>query len=277
MNAKKSAMPKGYAVLWLCFAAAYLVWMCFFLRPDTYPPEETGMLYPWIYPVWIVVSAALMLLFPVYIRKILYAPQTKASTIFALVSLIAGCGFITAYTFFKNPFDYTASMIGLDFTWSFKLWGLLATESIFVNTMYMYRKYGYSSKIGVTAGSVGCAALFVTINVPSAGEDLILNSLRCMSHWTGALVFAFGMAAPVVLFLLHMARTRDKRFVALAVVFCVILALMLTLLITVGKDGLIEGIPVWAVYTVLLLINFTSVFAPKETPKPNAKIPASVS
>ena len=126
--------------------------------------------------------------------------------------------------------------------------------------MYMYRKYGYRNHAGLTAGCVGCAALFITINVPSAGEDLILNSLRCMSHWTGALVFAFGAAAPVVLFLLHMARTKQPRWIALAVFFCVVLALMLTLLIVVGKDGLIENIPVWAVYLVLLLVNFTSLF-----------------
>ena len=263
MNEKKQVMPKLYLILWLCFEAAYLVWMCFFLRPDTYPPKETGILHPWIYPIWIVVSAVILLLFPVYIRRFLYAPQTKASGVFALVSLIVGCGFITAYTFFKNPFDYTASMIGLDYPWSFKLWGILATESVFVNTLYMYRKYGFESKVGVIAGSVGCAALFVTINVPSAGEDLILNSLRCMSHWTGALMFAFGAATPVVIFLVHMAKSKDKRFILLASAFIAILALMLILLITVGKDGVIEGIPVWAVYIVLFLVNFTPVFAQK--------------
>ena len=156
-------------------------------------------------------------------------------------------------------------MIGLEYPWSFKLWGILSTSSIFINTLYMYRKFGYRNHAGLTASCVGCAALFITINVPSAGEDLILNSLRCMSHWTGALVFAFGAAAPVVLFLLHQAKTKQPLWIALAVFFCVVLALMLTLLIVVGKDGIIEGIPVWSVYLVLLLVNFTPLFPAAKT------------
>ena len=79
MRENKTSVPKGYFILWLFFAAAYVVWMCFFLRPDTYPREETGILYGWIWPVWIVVSTAVMLMFPVYIAKFLYAPETKAS------------------------------------------------------------------------------------------------------------------------------------------------------------------------------------------------------
>ena len=37
-------IPKGYLVLWSFFAAAYLIWMIFFLHWDTYPLSETGLL-----------------------------------------------------------------------------------------------------------------------------------------------------------------------------------------------------------------------------------------
>ena len=261
----KKKMPKGYPALWAFFAAAYLVWTIGFLRWDTYPLTETGMLRHWYYPIWLVFSTGLLLLFPVYLHRFLYSDERKSDRGIALAMLIVGCAFITVYGFFKNPREFTASMIGLDYPWSFKLWGILSTSSIFINTLYMYRKFGYENHVGLTASSIGCAALFVTINVPSAGEDLILNSLRCMSHWTGALVFAFGAAMPVVLFLVHMAKTKQPLWIALAVFFCVVLALMLTLLITVGKDGIIEGIPVWSVYLVLLLVNFTPLFPAPQT------------
>ena len=255
-------LPTVYKVIWLVFAAAYLVWTIFFLHWDTYPANETGIFAFWVYPVWIAVSTALLLLFPVYIMQMLCREEKRSDKLFALISLIVGCVFITFYTFLKNPREYTASMIGLDYPWLFKLWGILSTESIFVNTLYMFRRYGYYSRGGVITGSIGRAALFITINVPSAGKDLILNSLRCMSHWTGALVFAFGAAIPVVMLLAHMSRS-DKRFFGLMIFFCAVLATALTLLIMVGKDGLIEGVPVWSVYLVLLIVNFTHLFPPK--------------
>ena len=195
----------------------------------------------------------------------MYGSIGKGAKLFALVSLVFGCVFITWYGFFKNPFEYTASMIGLDYPWHFKMWGIFAPISIFVNTLYMYRKYDYSNKAGIISGSIGSAAMFVTINVPSAGEELILNSLRCMSHWTGALVFAFGCAVPIVMFLVHMAKTRDKRFIVSAVAFCGILLTMLVLLATVGKNGIIESLPMWAVYLLLFLINFTKLFDVEKT------------
>ena len=78
--------------------------------------------------------------------------------------------------------------------WYFKAWGVLASLSIFTNTIYMYRKNNYKGKAGVIVTSLGCAAIFVTINVPSAGLDLVMTA-RCLSHWATALIFAFLGAA----------------------------------------------------------------------------------
>lgn len=273
MKSKLDKMPKGYGILWLVFTAAYLVWMCVFMRWDTYPPNETGILKPAFFPAWIALSAVLMLLYIAYIRIYLFGTHTKAARAFALGSLLFGCVFVTWYCFFKNPLEYTASMIGLDYPWHFKMWGIFCPSSVFINTMLMYKKYNYHSRFGVVAASIGCAAMFVTINVPSAGEDLILTSLRCMSHWSGALIFAFGAAASVIIFLIHMAKTRSVPFIVLCVFLCAVFAVSFTLLAVVGKDGIIEGIPTWSTYLVLFLVNFTPLFkAPEQSACPEQAV-----
>ena len=274
-------MPKGYAIMWGVFTLAYAVWMTFFMNTivlKSYATvaqrtidgvthaDITGMIgREWLYPVWVIASCALMLMFIFYIKKYLYGDVGKAAKTFALISLVFGCVFVTWYGFLENPFENTASMIGLEHPWAFRGWGIIATLSIFINTLLAYSKFGYNNKLGIIAGSAGCAALFITINVPSYGEELVLNSMRCMAHWTGALVFAFAAAAPVVLFLFSMAfRRKNKKFIFVFFAFCAILALMVVLLVTIGKDGIIEGIPVWAVYIVLFFVNFTSIFDEKK-------------
>ena len=182
MSKNNMKFSKGYSIMWLVFTAIYAVWMCFFMKADTYPAAETGILKPIYYPIWVVGSCVIMLLYIILLNRYLYGELGKGDKAFALISLIFGCVFITWYGFFKNPFEFTASMIGLEYPWHFKMWGIFAPISIFVNTIYMYRKFGYSNRGGIISGSVGCAAMFVTINVPSAGEELILTSLRCMSH-----------------------------------------------------------------------------------------------
>ena len=49
---KEQSGYKKYLVLWLVMIAAYAVWMIFFLRYDTYPLEDTGMLKPVYYVLW---------------------------------------------------------------------------------------------------------------------------------------------------------------------------------------------------------------------------------
>ncbi|MCQ2485924.1 MAG: hypothetical protein MJ168_11415 [Clostridia bacterium] len=292
MRLKNEKMPKGYAIMWGIFTAAYAIWMTFFmnkivlikyategsrtvdemvdgvLAPVTHT-DITGMIgREWLYPVWVVVSVICMALFAVYIKKYLYSPVGKGAKAFSLIALVFGCAFITWYGFLKDPTIYTASMIGLDFPWEFRGWGVFSTLAVFTNVMLMYNKFDYKNRLGVISGSVGCAALFITINVPSFGEELVLTSLRCMSHWVGALVFAFAAAAPVVMFLFSMAfKRKNKKFIVVFFAFSAILAAMLVLLVAIGKDGLIENLPMWAVYVVLFLINYTSIFDEKKAPE----------
>lgn len=290
MQQTKNRMPKGYLAMWIAIALSYLIWMVFFMKEIVLVNYATvaertvdgvlhanisGMLgHEWLYPVWVVLSTVCLLMFIFYIKNILYAEQlTKAIKDFCLVGIIFGCVYVTWYGFFGDqPFiekvkTITASMIGLDFPWHFRGWGVFASMTIFTNTMFAYRRYNYNSKLGVILGSIGSAAIFVTINCPSMGEEMHLDSPRCMAHWAGALIFAFCCAAPMVILLFSKARKEKGAFLAAFIIFCAILATMLVLLITVGKSAIIENIPMQAAYILLFLLNFTNIFEKKTAAK----------
>lgn len=290
MQQTKNRMPKGYLAMWIAISLAYLIWMVFFMKDIVLVNYATvaertvdgvlhanisGMLgHEWLYPVWVVLSTVCLLMFIFYIKDILYATQlTKAIKAFCLVGIIFGCVYVTWYGFFGDqPFiekvkTITASMIGLDFPWHFRGWGVFASMTIFTNTMFAYRRYNYNSKLGVILGSIGSAAIFVTINCPSMGEEMHLDSPRCMAHWAGALIFAFCCAAPMVILLFSKARKEKGAFLAAFIIFCAILATMLVLLITVGKSAIIENIPMQAAYILLFLLNFTNIFEKKAAAK----------
>lgn len=290
MQQTKNRMPKGYLAMWIAISLAYLIWMVFFMKDIVLVNYATvaertvdgvlhanisGMLgHEWLYPVWVVLSTVCLLMFIFYIKDILYAPQlTKAIKAFCLIGIIFGCVYVTWYGFFGDqPFiekvkTITASMIGLDFPWHFRGWGVFASMTIFTNTMFAYRRYNYNSKLGVILGSIGSAAIFVTINCPSMGEEMHLDSPRCMAHWAGALIFAFCCAAPMVILLFSKARKEKGAFLAAFIIFCAILATMLVLLITVGKSAIIENIPMQAAYFLLFLLNFTNIFEKKAAAK----------
>lgn len=290
MQQTKNRIPKGYLAMWIAISLAYLIWMVFFMKDIVLVNYATvaertvdGVLHAnisgilgheWLYPVWVVLSTVCLLMFIFYIKDILYAPQlTKAIKAFCLVGIIFGCVYVTWYGFFGDqPFiekvkTITASMIGLDFPWHFRGWGVFASMTIFTNTMFAYRRYNYNSKLGVILGSIGSAAIFVTINCPSMGEEMHLDSPRCMAHWAGALIFAFCCAAPMVILLFGKARKEKGAFLAAFIIFCAILATMLVLLITVGKSAIIENIPMQAAYILLFLLNFTNIFEKKAAVK----------
>ncbi len=294
---KSKKLLNVYTVLWAAIAVAYGLWMAIFMSWDQYPyiiptqadmllPAEEfvakfdGMLYEPLYPnalvywLWVIGSTALLFCYALFIRKILFARTlTKATTAFCVINLFAGCAFITWYGFLSFPeqfgnilTDVTASMLGLRYPWYFKLWGVLASLSIFTNTLYMYRKNNYRGKAGVIVTSLGCAAIYITVNVPSAGLDLIMTP-RCLGHWATALIFAFLGAAGVIIFLFHKCKQKDRKYIIATVVFIAVLLIMLVLLVTVGKSAFIENLPMWVAYALLFIINFTSFFDSKKAAK----------
>ncbi|MBO5361006.1 MAG: hypothetical protein J6B25_09235 [Clostridia bacterium] len=296
MSDKK--MMKVFMGLSGALALVYGLWMSLFMKWDQFPfiiPTQEDALLPaadyvakfdgmlqqplyesaTVYWLWVAFSTVLLFLYAFFIKKILFADKlSKGTTVFCMLNLIAGCAFITWYGFLSFPeqfgnilTDVTASMLGLRYPWYFRIWGVLASLSIFTNTLYMYRKNNYKGKAGVIVTTLGCVAIFVTINVPSAGLDLVMTA-RCLSHWATALIFAFLGAAGVVIFLFHKSAQKDKKYIFATVFFVAVLLLMLVLLVTVGKSAFIENLPMWVAYALLFIINFTSLLDKKTDTKP---------
>lgn len=294
---KTNKMLNVYTALWAVIAVAYGVWMSVFMSWDQYPyiiptqedmllPAEEfiakfdGMLYMPLFPnaavfwVWVIASTALLFCYAVFIRRILFAEKlSKATTVFCVLNLFAGFAFVTWYGFLSYPeqfgnilTDVTASMLGLKYPWEFKMWGVLASVSVFTNTLYMYRKNNYQGKLGVIITSLGCASIYITVNLPSAGTEIVMTP-RCIGHWATALIFAFLAAAGVIIFLFHKCRQKDKKYIVATVIFVAILLLMLALLVFVGKSAFIENLPMWVAYALLFIINFTSFFDKKAESK----------
>ncbi len=290
----KEKMMKRYTIMWGIVAAVYAVWMAFFMGWDKYeylipttedtllPAEEfiakfDGMLYEPLfvselsYWLWVIASTAILIFYAMFIKKILFAEKLgRLTTVFCAVNLIVGCAFITWYGFLSYPeqfgnilTDVTASMLGLRYPMYFRLWGVLSSLSIFTNVLYMYRKNNYYGNAGIIITSLGCAALFITVNVPSAGLELVMTP-RCLSHWASALIFAFLGAAGVILYLIHKCKEKNVKYIVATVIFGAVLALMLVLLVTVGKSAFIENLPMWVVYVLLFMINFTPFFDKKK-------------
>ena len=294
---EKRSMPKGYAILWLIITAAYGIWMTFIMRPVVlvnyeteaarqisgyYPPythpDITGMIgRHWLYPVWVIASCVCLLLFIVYIKKILYAETLgKGVTVACLILLIVGCVFINWYGFFdvtivkdgavtqatfhdKLTF-ITASMTGLQYPWSFRAWGVLASASVFMNTMYAYNKYGFNSRVGIILGTIGSAAIFITVNCPSWGVEKDFTVLRCLGHWLGAVLFAGCCAIPLVILLFSKAIKEKGRFLGALIAFGLVLVALLVLTVAGFKSAIIENIPMTAAYVLLFMLNFTRFF-----------------
>jgi len=253
-NNKK--MMKVYTIILTIVAMVYGLWMSIFmswdqygfvdpepykhLSPDAFVAMFDGVLQAEMYPsplvywIWVIGSTALLVLYAVFIKKILFEEKLgKGITTFCMTNLILGFIFITWYGFFDFPqqfgnilTDVTASMLGLRYPWHFKMWGVFASLSIFTNTLYMYRKNNYYGKAGVIVTSLGCASIFVTINVPSAGLDLVMTP-RCLGHWATALIFAFLGAAGVIIFLIHKCKDKDKKYIIATIVLLQFLQLCL--------------------------------------------------
>jgi len=197
---------------------------------------------------------------------------------FCMSWLIFGCAYATIYgmLYVVDPYTEglrsvnilgllleptmtaTASIIGKTYFWGFKGWGLFQWIAIALNVLYIYRRYGYEGKIaklGKFFLGVSAVSIFMCVMIRSTEEF----GLQLVAHWAGALMFAFFGALALGIFLWRIAK-KNAAAMGTLIFFVGMLAVMLALLILVGKSGAIESIPVWGVYVILFLLGYTNLY-----------------
>ncbi|MCL2299392.1 MAG: hypothetical protein FWC27_04515 [Firmicutes bacterium] len=197
---------------------------------------------------------------------------------FCLAWLVFGCAYVTFFGFLyvEDPFTQglrsvnvlgilleptmraTASVIGKTYFWGFKGWGLFQTISLALNTLYMYRRYGFtgkSARFGKICLIIAACCITACVIIPSTEEF----GLQLVAHWSGALLFGVFNAIAIGLCLLRLSK-QSRKFLTTFIVFLAMLGAMIALLAVFGKSGAIESIPMWGAYLILLAANYTGLY-----------------
>lgn len=162
----------------------------------------------------------------------------------------------------RNPLgeDNTISWIGYDHPFGFIVWGTLTAAAFYVSISRIYRRYNYSGKLGTVALHIApfMAATFVFIN--DWGWEHVI-------HWIGAIGFIALNGAALLLFFLHNFKKHISYKITTFAVAAMLLA-MLVILLTIGKSGLLELVPIWISMILLILINTTDIYPVVNEPAP---------
>lgn len=162
----------------------------------------------------------------------------------------------------RNPLgeDNTISWIGYDHPFGFIVWGTLTAAAFYVSISRIYRRYNYSGKLGTAALHIApfMAATFVFIN--DWGWEHVI-------HWIGAIGFIALNGAALLLFFLHNFKKHISYKITTFAVAAILLA-MLVILLTIGKSGLLELVPIWISMILLILINTTDIYPVVNEPAP---------
>ncbi len=162
----------------------------------------------------------------------------------------------------RNPLgeDNTISWIGYDHPFGFIVWGTLTAAAFYVSISRIYRRYNYSGKLGTAALHIApfMAATFVFIN--DWGWEHVI-------HWIGAIGFIALNGAALLLFFLHNFKKHVSYKITTFAVAAMLLA-MLVILLTIGKSGLLELVPIWISMILLILINTTDIYPVVNEPAP---------
>ena len=162
----------------------------------------------------------------------------------------------------RNPLgeDNTISWIGYDHPFGFIVWGTLTAAAFYVSISRIYKRHNYSGKLGTAALHIApfMAATFVFIN--DWGWEHVI-------HWIGAIGFIALNGAALLLFFLHNFKKHISYKITTFAVAAMLLA-MLVILLTIGKSGLLELVPIWISMILLILINTTDIYPVVNEPAP---------
>lgn len=167
-------------------------------------------------------------------------------------------GLVLPFCWGNNPASEfgTLSVLCSDKKGWFALWGALTSGGVFINSQYMFRKFGIKSKLCNVLGVLAMVSMvFVTLSLGHSIEDW--NPKRII-HWvTTGFFIAFTAASIALYFLINIKKHKSFKMLAVSV-FC-ILSTFFILFVIIGKGAVMEMIPIALLEVFLFVVNFTSL------------------
>ena len=197
-------------------------------------------------------------------------PPRKAARGVCLAVLLAALvyGLILPFCWGNDPADTygTLSILCENRIPWFWLWVLLTGGGLALNLELLFRKYGYSGaalRVCTVFGLLGLILTAATLN----HSVLDWNPKRVL-HWIGAVCYAVGILAAFLFFFFKKVRACKRFLPFLALVVCIIAGVVLQML-TVGRNGYMEIVPIALLELTLLILVYTPAIPPSAE-KPTA-------
>lgn len=194
------------------------------------------------------------------------APNKTLALVFLTMALV----YNVIFGFIRNPAgtDNTLSYLGYDYPHGFLLWGVLTAAALFLNIIFMYKKFGYNGKTGTVFAI--CAVFFMpgVVFINDWGWEQT-------AHLVVTLIFIALNSIAVLLFFIHNYKNHIKYKITTYAIVLVLVG-MLAVQFTVGKSGLLELVPLWFAMVLLFITNFTEFYPPfpaekTVSPKPKSR------
>ncbi|MCR5782463.1 MAG: hypothetical protein K6G90_06960 [Clostridia bacterium] len=181
-----------------------------------------------------------------------YPGARPVCLVFLLSALVYGL--VLPFCWHNDPSDTygTLSLLCENHIPFFWVWAVLTGLGITLNLEFAYQKYGYTGKslrIAAVFGLFGMILTAATLN--HSIQDW--NPKR-VAHWTGAICFAAGFAVAFIFFFIGKVR-EFSRFRFFIVLLGSAAAGVLVQLLTVGRNGYMEIVPLALEELTLLVIN----------------------
>lgn len=194
------------------------------------------------------------------------APNKTLALVFLTMALV----YNVIFGFIRNPAgtDNTLSYLGYDYPHGFLLWGVLTAAALFLNIIFMYKKFGYNGKTGTVFAI--CAVFFMpgVVFINDWGWEQT-------AHLVVTLIFIALNSIAVLLFFIHNYKNHIKYKITTYAIVLVLVG-MLAVQFTVGKSGLLELVPLWFAMVLLFITNFTEFYPPFPAGKTVSPKPKSI-
>ena len=141
----------------------------------------------------------------------------------------------------------------------FWLWALLTGGGFALNLELLFRKYGNPGKLNRGCTAVGLFGLVLT--AATLNHSVLDWNPKRVAHWIGAVCYAVGILAAFLIFFLKNVRTYRRFRPFLALVVCIIAGVG-TQMLTVGRNGYMEIVPIALLELTLLILVYTPAVPP---------------